>query len=335
MPRAARLDAPGVLHHVMVRGIEGRSIFTDDTDRMDFLSRLARLLPETHTTCYAWAVMPNHAHLLLRTGATPLPTTMRRLLTGYAVQFNRRHRRQGRLFQNRYKSVVCEDELYFTELVRYIHLNPLRAGLVRSLPELAAYEYSGHSALLGQVARPWQATADVLQRFGRATGRARHAYGAFVKAGIAQGRRPDLTGGGLIRSLGGWEAVQERKGAGQERVMSDARILGESDFVEAILAHAEERYTPQYALQQHGIGFEQVVARVAEICHLDPREVVVRGRQKRKVGARSLLCYWAVRELGLPLTELARRLGLSPPGVSYAVQRGETLARENQYVLVR
>ncbi len=107
-----------------------------------------------------------------------------------------------------------------------------------------------------------------------------------------------------------------------------------SHFVEAILAQAKERYTRQYALKRQGFGWEQVVARVADLCYLDPREVVARGRQQPKVTARSLLCFWAVRELGLPLTELARQLGLSPPGVSCAVQRGETLSRENHYELV-
>jgi putative transposase len=88
---AGRLDAPEVLRHIMIRGIERRNIFRDDTDREEFLARPARLLPETETACYAWALLPNHVHLFLRTRAAPLPTLMRRLLTGYAVPFNRRH----------------------------------------------------------------------------------------------------------------------------------------------------------------------------------------------------------------------------------------------------
>ncbi len=200
--------------------------------------------------------------------------------------------------------------------------------------ELSRYPYCGHSALLGKRRRPWQATEYVLQSFGQRGVRAREAYGAYVEAGMQQGRRADLMGGGLIRSLGGWSAVKDRRGRGQGPLKSDERILGESDFVEAILAQANERYTREYALKRQGFGWEQVVARVADLCHLDPREVVARGRQQPKVTARSLLCFWAVRELGLPLTELARQLGLSPPGVSYAVQRGETLSRENHYELV-
>ena len=95
MPRQARLDAAGVLQHIMARGIERRKIFWDDKDRSSFLERLAVILEETQTQCYAWTLIPNHFHLLLRTGPTPLSKVMRRLMTGYAVTFNLRHRRAG------------------------------------------------------------------------------------------------------------------------------------------------------------------------------------------------------------------------------------------------
>src|SRR5919108_3716556 len=149
MPRTARIDIPGILYHVIVRGIERRVIFMDDSDRESFTARLARLLEQTGTDCLAWALMDNHFHLLLRTGPTRLSTFMRSLLTGYAVTFNLRHGRVGHLFQNRYKSIVCEEEPYLLELVRYIHLNPLRAGAVRDMEELGRYPWCGHAALMG------------------------------------------------------------------------------------------------------------------------------------------------------------------------------------------
>jgi REP element-mobilizing transposase RayT len=120
VPRKARIDAPGALHHIIVRGIEKSKIFKDHADRQSFIERIGDI------PCYAWALMPNHFHLLLKTGLTPNATIMRRLLTGYAVYFNRRHRRRGHLFQNRYKSILCQEYNYLLELVRYIHLNPLR-----------------------------------------------------------------------------------------------------------------------------------------------------------------------------------------------------------------
>ena len=126
MPRQARLDARGVLHHVMARGIEQGLIFRDDRDRDDFVRRLSELAEKEAWLIYAWALMPNHFHLLVRTGKNPLSRNMRSLMSGYAGYFNRRHKRHGHVFQNRYKSIVCEEETYFLELVRYLHLNPLR-----------------------------------------------------------------------------------------------------------------------------------------------------------------------------------------------------------------
>jgi REP element-mobilizing transposase RayT len=131
MARVARRDAPGAVHHVLVRGIERQRIFRDDEDREDFLARLGRQALESGTACLAWALLPNHAHLVLQTGNRPLSEVMRRLNTGYARGFNLRHRRTGYLFQNRFRSILVEDDPYLRVLLRYVHLNPLRAGLVR------------------------------------------------------------------------------------------------------------------------------------------------------------------------------------------------------------
>ncbi len=149
MPRVARLDSPGVLQHVIVRGNEKRKIFLGDQDRRRFLDRLSQLLGDSETLCYAWSLIPNHFHLLLLPIHFKLAVLMRRLLTGYAVTFNLAHHRIGHLFQNRYKSIVCDKESYLLELVRYIHLNPMRAGLVRTLEELDRYSWSGHAVLMG------------------------------------------------------------------------------------------------------------------------------------------------------------------------------------------
>ncbi len=202
MPRQARLDSVGTLHHVMIRGIERRRIVDDEQDRRDFVLRLGKLARETLTSIYAWALMSNHAHILLSSGPQGLAKFMRRFLTGYAVSYNLRHRRHGHVFQNRYKSIVCEADSYFTELVRYIHLNPLRVKLVADLKELERYPYCGHGAILGAVKNEWQDRHSVLAQFGTREGDARGAYPRFVEEGVALGRRPELVGGGLVRSGG-------------------------------------------------------------------------------------------------------------------------------------
>ncbi len=122
MPRKARIDAPGALHHIIVRGIEQRKIFRDDSDRRGFLERLGNIGNDTRTTCFAWALIPNISICCFATGNVPIATVMRRLLTGYAVKFNRKYQRHGQLFQNRYKSILCQEDIYLKELVRYIHL---------------------------------------------------------------------------------------------------------------------------------------------------------------------------------------------------------------------
>ncbi len=158
MPRLARLDAPGVLHHVMGRGIGKKKIFLNNKDRNDFIDRVSELAEDESIDIYAWALLPNHFHLLLKTNKRPLSSSMRKLLTGYVVNFNKRRKRHGHLFQNRYKSIVCQEDIYLKELVRYIHLNLIRAGLVRDIKELNRSGWSGHSALMGYIERDWQDT---------------------------------------------------------------------------------------------------------------------------------------------------------------------------------
>jgi hypothetical protein len=228
---------------------------------------------------------------------------------------------------------LCQEDAYLLELVRYIHLNPIRAKLVNDLDELGGYAYCGHSVVMGKVKRPWQDTASVLGMFGEKLGAARGAYRAFVEKGIAQGRRADLTGGGLLRSAGGWEGVKALR---EEKVYqrNDERILGGGDFVGRVLASAEEAMEKRYALRSRGFDLERVASRVSEVLKVKPEEVWAEGKYRRIVEARSLLCYWSVRELGVPMSSLARRLKISIPSVSDSVTRGRRIAEENQLHLV-
>lgn len=334
MPRLARLDAPGVLHHIMIRGIERRAIFRSDQDRRDFLKRLAVLLPESQTQCYAWVLMKNHVHLLLRSGVSGISQLMRRLLTGYAVYFNRRYRRHGQLFQNRFKSIICQEDVYFKELVRYIHLNPVRAKVVGDIGSLNRYPFCGHSALMGKQKRSWQQNDYVLSYFGKSVSDARKSYLEYAKSGFAQGRRPELTGGGLIKGLGGWKAVRKIRLKGQDRVKSDARILGDSDFVTKMLEEANEKLDRHYELKSRGYDLAKVEERVAEIFGIERDVIYSRGRRQQQMQARSLFCHWAVDELGMSRTEIARCLGMTQPGVGYAVNRGAQIAQSMNYKLI-
>jgi putative transposase len=330
MPRQARLDAPGTLHHVMVRGIERTTIFRDDVDRADFVARLAGLAAPGALTVYAWALLPNHAHLLLRTGARPLARSMRSLLTGYAGAFNRRHRRVGHLFQNRYRSIVVEAEPYLLELIRYLHLNPVRAQVVPSLPELARYPWTGHSALLGTVARPWQDTGAVLAQFGLQIGRARRAYQAFVAEGLPQGHRPELQGGGLLRSLGGWTGLTALRRS-REAYLGDARVLGRSAFVERL----QQAIAPRLPAPPPDGLLETLCNHVCAHVGIAPDALSGGGRLPAVTRARAGIAYLWVTRLGHPGRPLAPVLGLHPAVVYPAARRGAAHAEEWDRLLAR
>ena len=332
MPRKARIDAPGALHHIICRGIERGLIFQDNTDRDDFIKRLSAILSDTSTPCYAWALIPNHFHLLLRTGTEPIATVMRRLLTGYAISFNRRHHRHGHLFQNRYKSILCQEDTYLIELVRYIHLNPLRAGLVQDLKELDYYAYSGHSRLMAKIKDQWQDVVTVLALFGKQKYAARKQYRVFVEKGILDGKKPELTGGGLIRSAGGWGVLKSLRRM-NIHFKSDERILGDSDFVEKVLGDATEKMERRYRLEAMGYDFDTIVEIVSDIFKIEVMQILSPGKHPKRVMARSVLAYWSVRELGISGTKVGRRLSLSQSAISRAVQRGEHLVAERKLSL--
>jgi REP element-mobilizing transposase RayT len=320
MSRQARLDAPGTLHHVIVRGIERRKIVNSDQDRKDFVSRMGTIASETGTLIYAWALMNNHAHIFLRSGPSGLPRYMRRLLSGYAVSYNRRHRRHGHLFQNRYKSIVCEEDPYFKELVRYIHLNPLRTKLVESLAELDRYRWCGHSVLMGRVKNDWQDRDYVLKWFGAKEGEAKKAYRQFVKKGIDQGRRSDLVGGGLIRSQGGWSAVKAMHRLGL-REKSDERVLGSGEFVKQLIEQSDKTRKEQFSVQERLQRASYLVEKVCKKEKISVEALRSGSRRQRVSMVRSQLAEKLVEECGLSLTETGRHLGVSPSAVAKSLTR--------------
>jgi putative transposase len=315
MPRHPRLDAPGTLHHVMARGIDGKKIFSTIKDREDFLNRLSGLCESDAFSIYAWAVMTNHAHFLVRTGRQPLSKSMRKLLTGYAVNYNRRHKRYGHLFQNRYKSIICEDDPYLLELTRYIHLNPLRAGMVKDLAELRRYKWCGHSSIMGEVKRDWQDNETVLSYFGERRKLAVEKYEEFVEGGIKAGNRPELVGGGLIRSLGGWSEVLSLRRAGS-KIFSDERILGNSEFVKDVIADAEDKVKETLRLKRKVSDLHSLALKVCKGEGVDESELCSGTRNRKVVRSRRIFCQIAVKKMGYSGANVARYLGITTSAVN-------------------
>jgi hypothetical protein len=295
-------------------------------------------------------------------------------MTGYAVTFNKRHKRSGHLFQNRYKSIVCEEDTYLLELIRYIHLNPLRAGLVKDLKELDKYPWTGHSAIMGKrenslvpctssknrfsplnfypvkslnhftggsegapkgiqlgPEKPEKYLAEktieeVLLQFGDNLREARRRYRQFVKEGVDQGSRPELQGGGLVRSAGGTKKALLRRKR-EEWELGDARILGSGDFVAQVLEEANELEERRI---KNKISLEELLQKVSADMEIELKELMSPSRRTKISMARAIVSYWAVREMGYPGIEIGRILNLSGPGVTKCVVRGKKILDNNE-----
>ena len=307
----------------MVRGIDKTNIFRDEEDKARFLERLGKIVEDGKCTVYAWVLMDNHIHLLFKSGKAGISTVMRKLLTWHALYFNRRHRRTGHLFENRYKSILCDEDTYLLALLRYIHLNPVRAGIVKTMEELDRYPWSGHSAVMKKRECPWMDTDYVLLQFNDTTRRARNAYRRFVEEGLGQGHRPELTGGGLLRSQGGWSQVLGMQGKGRKEEY-DQRILGNGDFVQEILKEAEEKQIRQLTLQRKGRTIADIIQDECKRRKVSAEELK-RGNKRRTVSeTRLTIAQRSRNELGLSGAEIARHLGVNTSSINRA------LIRENE-----
>ncbi len=322
MPRLARLDAPGVLHRVMGGGIERKKNFRNDRDRKDFLERLEQAAFEGAMEIYARVLMPNHFHILCKTKNIPLSASMRKILTGCVVNFNGRRRRRGRLFRNRFKSVVCREDLYFKEWVRYIHLNSTRGCSVEDLGRLNKYPWSGHSALVGKIGRKWRETRCASSFFGSSENSKANCL-SCVEKGLGQGRRPELTGGGLIGSLGGWSEMSACRRR-NERQVSDQRILGDGDFAEQVVSGLEDRINRNPRLSWRGIDMDAAADKIAGKYDISKSEPGSGSRRRPVASARRALSWICVRELGCSCADAARYLGVSNSCATRILPKGKT-----------
>lgn len=317
MPRKARIDVAGQLYHVIARGNERGKIFLEEEDYENFIGRLRSGLNITGNKCLAWCLIPNHFHLVILRGKRPLSDLMRRLMTGYVVSFNITHKRVGHLFQNRYKAIMCEEEEYLLELVSYIHLNPLRAKLVRNYEGLGNYKWCGHGAMIGERSCDFMERDYVLGHFGGKDRMAVSRYEAFMRERIGAHKGGEYSGGGLIKSLGGLTNVLASRSAG-EREMFDDRVLGGGDFVEAVLKESEGKSDAE-------VSVEDVRKEVEQKSGLPFKEISGRGRGREISRARALYCYLAKEKAGARGMELMKELRMSSGGISRLIIRGEEI----------
>jgi len=218
MSRPLRIEWEGGFYHITARGNEKRPIFRIEKDFLRFVSRFERIHERHGIVIHAYVLMTNHYHLLLETPRANLSAALHDLNTAYTNYFNRRHDRVGHLFQGRYRSIVVEKDPYLLELSRYIHLNPVRAGMVKR-PE--AYRWSSYPSYLSSEYCPeWLRREDILGQMDKSPVKGRRKYRQFVEEGLGREIRDPLKAvmGGI--ALGGetfWEEVRNRVQGLQER----------------------------------------------------------------------------------------------------------------------
>jgi len=322
MGRSRRLDWKSAVHHVMARGIEKSTIFKDDNDRARFVARIEKCVAETGVAIYAWALMPNHIHLLIKTKNIPLSKFMQKLLTGHANYFNKKYNRVGHLFQNRYKSILVQAEVYLLKLVRYIHVNPLEASIVSDYETLKRYPWTGHPGLVYPGYYPWQETRQVLNAFSSNKMNKIRQYTQFIEESeeiiYQDGRFNDgsfLLGANGLLSLD--ESEEEEIGG-----YSQYRVLGNIDYAREIYDKISRVRKGQ--LRDREFEHDSVIKILeyaANKWRIPRTALTSKGRSKSVAEARELVCYMFINVMGMSLVDSGRILNLSCQGVHAAAER--------------
>jgi REP element-mobilizing transposase RayT len=305
MPRKARAEVEGGLYHVITRGNNRRQIFDCAADYQKFLSLLSAQKTKLPFFLYAYCLMTNHVHLLLERQASAVGRIMHRILTGYAQYYNRRYRRVGHLLQGRHKAILCQSERYLCELVRYIHLNPVRARMV-SQPE--DYEYRSHRAYLGVAPAGIVDVDPVLRHFGARKEVARERYRQFVTAGIERGRCEEFY------------------------AADEGRILGSEEFIDATIHRIGEtgrsNRSAQKAAPFAAIDSDRLVAAVEKICWI-PREAFCgRGKSAAAIMAKEMLILIGI-QMDVSMKVLSEIIGISPSALSRRHDAARAKLRDN------
>lgn len=329
MPRTGRLHIPGGCYHLIGRGLERRYIFEHAIDKRDFLTRFGKLLERTSCQCLAWTVMSNHYHFLVRVSSIPLSKLMAPLLGGFAGAYNRRYDRTGYVFQNRYASILCDEDNYLLKLITYIHLNPLRAGMLDSLDDLGHYPWSGHAGMLGRHIQDWHATSETLSHFGASKRKAINEYLRLAKVELEEYRGQNLSGGGLVRSSGGWEEVGRLRQEHKMRI-GDERILGDPEFVMRALEEDQLDVESQSELHRRGWNLDRLINRACHVFKIKEPDLMIKSRSGKVSRAKAMICYFGTTKLGVTTREIAQRLNISQPAVSKWIAKGRTSPQDEE-----
>jgi putative transposase len=275
MARKPRIHFPGAVYHVILRGNAGQDIFTADQDRYRLYLFLQYAVEKFRCRIHAFCLMRNHLHLIVQVGDVPLSRIMQNLSQRYTSWINFTQSRTGHVFQGRYKALLVDADSYLLELVRYIHLNPVRAGAVAA-PE--NYPWSGHGGYVGKEYIPWLTTDFVLAQVSPSIRHARQAYESFVRDGIGEGRRNEFHCGTCER-----------------------RIIGDEEFADDVLLKANQRGEREY-------GLHEVIQAVCACYGLSTSDLAAPGKTRPMAEARAVSAAIVQASPHLQLINLARLL---------------------------
>lgn len=287
MARKPRIHVDGALYHVMLRGNGGQIIFLSDDDRETFEALVAEGVSRFGHRIHAYCWMGNHVHLAIQVADTPLSKIMQNLAFRYTRLFNRREKRIGHLFQGRYKALLVDADSYLLELVRYIHLNPVRAKLAA---DPAEHAWSGHLAYLGKAHKAWLTTDWVLSQFAKSTDAARRRYAAFMRAGLHEGHREEF-----------------------HRERLEGAILGEEHFVEKIISR-------QAMQSSRRISLDAIMQAVVHAWETDVDSLQSSSRARTFVQARSAAAYLVAEYGEVTLSSLGKLLNRDVSTLSTGAQ---------------
>jgi REP element-mobilizing transposase RayT len=278
MARKPRVEFEGAFYHVIARGNQRRSIFSDDRDRKAYLARIERYRKRYNFTIYGYVLMSNHVHLLIQSGKVPLSKIMQGIQGGFTQRYNRQHRTAGHLFQGRFKAILCDRDAYLLELVRYIHLNPVR---IRQPHDPWEYRWSSHRAYLGERTPVEVKSGELLAQLGPTMAQARRSYVRFMEEGLSLGHLDKF-----------YQTI-------------DQRFLGDEEFVESIERKAEEK---EGLVAVKKVSFQRLLEVVAAQHGLAPERFTDVARRRSLTKPRSLLVYLARHWSGMTSKELGLRL---------------------------
>lgn len=302
MARKPRIHIPGGVYHVMLRGNGGQDIFLSDEDYCRLLLLLQEGTTRFRYRVHAFCFMTNHLHLLLQVSDIPLSRGMQNLSFRYTQWYNRRNNRRGHLFQGRFKALLVDGESYLLELVRYVHLNPVRCGMVRDPRE---YPWSSHRAYLGEDELPWLTTDWVLGQFAEEGLEAQRRFADFTLDGLDEGHRNDF-----------------------HRGESDSRVLGDDRFLERV---ADETILPRAIRPK----LEDIVSLVCKENGIVQDHLSTAGQQRMFSESRAMIAWLARSTGGATLTEVGQTFNRDVGTVSSALRRLEQRALQDDVLKIR